>query len=250
MYPFEPPFPFADTEQDTTRRRFSRYRFGGAVVGVVVVLAFVASIGGGSKVANGPDSKLSSGSPGAVVDDAGASGVASSGEVEAPSSAYGRRSQPIPWDRVTASSSLGTAVTLSITSSNLCREHDISTYWTSFNRNGTEGRYYRAYIGEIDWKNEPSMAVVCSYDFTDVWAQSIGPGRDGVSVSCPAQFPRAVPGTGQAYMMDARTHQSIGNMTQAAGGYGTNSDGLWNMKFTNWNLKESVQVTVWLLCQK
>ncbi len=122
---------------------------------------------------------------------------------------------------------------------------------TAFNRFGTYA-YFTGVFLKGDSTNTV-YALVCSDVSTetriDPW--TTGPGRDGVTLPCPPEFPYVYADSGAVSFKEVSS-SGLGpsvSFTQAAGSHGRNNDGLFNYKFTNWTTD---QYKPWLslLCKK
>lgn len=229
-----------------------------ATVLALALMALTAGCGSADS-ANGPGPRSHDSSiPAATVspvDNAGGGEIERSGASPGtpPEGALGSDSNRIRYSQVKSFD----YVSLSIKGENLCAHPDVVKYRKPFNRFGIDAWYYTAYVID-DRDHDPNDGVeklwgrpstlVCSNPTGIIWPATAGPGGNGVSVSCPEFAPRADIETGAVFFNVTGQSGRADHMTQTAGGWGGNRDGLWNFKFHNWNANVDATPTLWLLC--
>lgn len=143
---------------------------------------------------------------------------------------------------------------VSFQETNLCNEPSIVEHRRVFSRFGVQGfatDIFFEYWPAPGQREETVVTLACSNPTTipSIYPLTNGPGSDGVSVACPESRPHARRDSAAVFFHSAQTPgRSAPNMTQAAGGFGTNIDGLWNFRFHNWNASTYVTPQMWTIC--
>lgn len=185
----------------------------------------------------------------ASISDAGGGESASLGSVDnrgvsSESGGYGTRSNPVPRDLVESvwNPSHEAKRFDPIKSINLCQSIDASIAGMGYTNKGVPGIAYM-----VAFEDGVALLACSTPNQTPIWGGSIGPDVSGLSVSCPADHPRAVADMSGAYLEHTSDGTPGSNVYWVEGGTGTNNDGLWNWKFISLTTRDVVP-TIWLLC--
>lgn len=225
--------------------RLGRHRVHGVVVILVLILFIGACSGSDSAQTSVKSTSATSSEVAAPITDSGKGEVQSVNRQPPQDGKHGSRTLPLDWYYLSAFSTLNSSIIVRFSNIDICelvgRDPGRRNEY-----NGVTSYVTLIYYRFEDGGPVKSGVLACSdFPSTQIWPYTAGPGPEGISVACPGWAPNALRSTGQAF----RPENSAVLLTQAAGGYGSANDGLWNFKFFNWSNQDELAPSIWLICE-